>query len=72
MKTLTGAGLRARRDAAGMTQQQLADAIHISRVAVAMWETGRALPSAALLPQIAAALGCSIDELYEGGGHEAL
>ena len=47
-----------------VTQVQLAARLGVSKGTVAMWETGRSWPSAALLPQIAAALQCSIDELY--------
>lgn len=47
-----------------MTQEQLADSIGVTRGAVGMWEIGKCWPSAALLPQIADLLLCSIDELY--------
>ena len=57
------AGIKPRRIAARKTQQELADALAVERATVAMWETGRSWPSAALLPQIAA-LQCTIDELY--------
>lgn len=58
------AGLAPRRQRAGMTQQQLADLIGVARGTVAMWECGGVWPSARLLPLIAGALLCSIDELY--------
>ena len=58
------AGVAPRRRAAGLTQQELADALGISRSLVAMIETGQAWPSAAFLPAMAEVLGCSIDELY--------
>lgn len=66
MKTMPKhlAGIKPRRIAARKTQQELADALAVERATVAMWETGRSWPSAALLPQIAAALQCTIDELY--------
>lgn len=57
-------GLEPRRKALGMTQQDLAEKLFVNRAAVAMWETGTALPRAALLPTIARLLQCSIDELY--------
>ena len=59
------AGVAPRRRAAGLTQQELADALGISRSLVAMIETGQAWPSAAFLPAMAEVLGCSIDELYQ-------
>lgn len=57
-------GIRAKRKAAGMTLEQLADRLHVTRQAVCRWEVGDALPTADRLPDIAAALGCSIDDLY--------
>lgn len=57
-------GLPARRKAAGFTQEEFAEALGVTRSALAAWETGRAWPSAAILPQIADLLLCSIDELY--------
>ena len=58
------AGIKPRRVAARKTQQELADALAVERATVAMWETGRSWPSAALLPQIAALLNYSIDDLF--------
>lgn len=57
-------GLEPRRKALGMTQRELAEKLFVNRAAIAMWETGAALPRAALLPTIAKLLQCSIDELY--------
>ena len=57
-------GLRPRRLALGLTQQQLADALCMQRTNIAVWETGQGLPSAALLPRLAELLHCSIDELF--------
>ena len=57
-------GIRAKRKAAGMTLEQLADRLHVTRQAVCRWEVGDALPTADRLPEIAAALGCTIDDLY--------
>ena len=57
-------GLRPRRIAQGLTQQQLADVLELNRSTVAVWETGQGLPSAALLPRLAELLHCSIDELF--------
>lgn len=58
-------GLRARRKAAGLTQEDLAAALGCTRQAVVAWERGDVLPTADRLPQLAKALGCSIDELYQ-------
>lgn len=60
-------GIRAKRKAAGMTLQELADRTGVTGAAVGMWERGETLPSADKLPEIARALGCSIDELFQEG-----
>lgn len=57
-------GIRARRKAAGMTLEELAAAVGCTLQAVGCWERGQTLPTADRLPAIAAALGCSIDDLY--------
>jgi len=58
-------GLAARRKAAGYTQSSLASLLGVSQAAVAAWESGIKLPSAHKLPSIAAALHCTIDDLYK-------
>lgn len=52
------------RDKIGMTQKQLSELLGVSRASVAMWETGKSMPRADMLPLIAAFLGCTIDDLY--------
>lgn len=49
---------------AGLMQSELADILHVTRQLVSMWETERAWPSTHLLPDLAAALGCTIDDLF--------
>lgn len=63
-------GLPGRRKTAGFTQEAFAEALGVTRSALAAWETGRAWPSAAILPQIADLLLCSIDELYKAPAPE--
>ena len=41
----------------GLSQQQLADRLHVERPSVANWEAGRRVPDATLIFQIAEALG---------------
>lgn len=55
--------LAVRRATLGMTQQQFADKLGVSRSRVAMWETGASAPRAGMLTAIADALHCSVDEL---------
>lgn len=57
-------GIRPRRRAAGMTLEDLAAAVGCSLQAVSCWERGQTMPTADRLPQLARALGCTIDELY--------
>lgn len=65
-------GLCAARKASTYTQAQLADKLGVSRAAIAKWETGSAFPRADMLPTIAAALCCSIDDLFaDPGGDNA-
>lgn len=52
------------REAANLTQQELANAMGVVRSAVTNWETENALPRARQLPLLARVLGCTIDELY--------
>lgn len=61
---ITLPGIRPRRKAAGMTLEDLAAALGCTLQAVACWERGQTLPTADRLPALAAALGCSIDDLY--------
>lgn len=59
-----GQRLASLRKAAGFTQVELAAELGISQRMVAYYESPAATPPANLLPQIAAALGVSIDELF--------
>ena len=52
------------RQAAGMTQFELATRINVNQTAVSQWERGTALPSCDKLPEIADALKCTIDALF--------
>lgn len=48
---------------AGLSQEQLADRLGVSRQAVSKWETGEAMPDATKLAPLAKALGVSVDWL---------
>lgn len=52
------------REAAGVTQHELAAALEIDRTTVSKWEVGAAKPRAELLPALAAALHCTINDLF--------
>lgn len=55
----------------GMTQQQLADCLHLSNKTISKWETGEGLPDISSLPALAQALGVTVDALLEGGAPHA-
>ena len=55
--------IRAVRIAAGMTQQQLADALGVAQQSVTRWETGEREPRVSTLKRIAAVLGCDLSAL---------
>lgn len=56
--------MKRRRQAAGMSQEALAARIGVSQSSLQQWEQGRYWPSAFWLPKLAAALMCSIEELF--------
>lgn len=49
-----------------MTQQELADRLHVTNKAVSKWECGKSLPDMATLEPLAAALDVSLEELLSG------
>lgn len=58
-----GAFLSEQRREKGLTQKQLAEALHLSPQAVSKWERARSLPDIAVWPQLADALGVTLAEL---------
>lgn len=52
------------REAAGLTQAEVARVMGVDPAAVARWDTGQLLPRAAKLPRLADLFGCTIDALY--------
>lgn len=63
---LTGTVIKELREAAGLTQWELAERIGVSDKAISKWETARGLPDISLLQPLAAALGISVSELLSG------
>ncbi|HEY0185806.1 MAG TPA: helix-turn-helix transcriptional regulator [Rhodopila sp.] len=58
--------IRIARKDRGMTQDELADRVGVSRSAVAQWETGRAGQVTGNLTRIASALELSVEYLMDG------
>lgn len=52
------------RQAAGLTQADLARRVGVNKCAVCRWDSGKAMPRADKLPQLAAVLGCTVAALY--------
>ena len=65
-KYVTGAVIRRLREEKQLTQEELAERIHVSGKAVSKWETGRGYPDISLLEPLAEALGISVIELLSG------
>ncbi|MFT8838090.1 helix-turn-helix domain-containing protein [Liquorilactobacillus satsumensis] len=63
MQLYIGPVLTAQRKQKGITQQQLADFIGVSKAAVSKWETGQTYPDITLLPALAAYFDLRIDDL---------
>ena len=64
---VTGAVIRMLRESKRMTQEELAERIHVSAKAVSKWETGKGFPDVSLLEPLSETLGISVIELLNGG-----
>ena len=60
-----GENIKARREAAGMTQAKLAEAVGVSVSMICQIERGTKVPSLPLGAQIAACVGCKLEDLIE-------
>ena len=56
-------GFSSARMKAGLSQRAVAEKMNVSPAAVALWDTGKSKPRAALLPKLAELYGCTVDEL---------
>ena len=57
--------IKEHRQACGLSQQELACELNVTQACVAQWERGISMPTSSKLPQLAQALHCTIDELYD-------
>lgn len=62
-----GEGIRRRRREAGLTQEQLAEALGVTTGAVHKWESGKAAPELEKLVELAAFFEVSVDALLDYG-----
>ena len=58
--------LRELRKSKGLTQEELAEALYVSRTAISKWESGRGYPNIDSLKEIASYFSVTIDELLTG------
>lgn len=64
--------LKSAREAAGLSQKALAEALGVAQTAVSSWERGRTEPSRAMTAKLADALGCGLAALELGQAAAAL
>ncbi len=60
--------IKQKRVSLNMTQDTLAEQLGVTQSAIAIWETGRAMPRADKLPEIARVLGCEVSDLFTKEG----
>ena len=63
---VTGAVIRVLRETKALTQEELAERVHVSSKAVSKWETGQGFPDISLIEPLACALDISVIELLSG------
>lgn len=64
--------LRARREAAGLSQAALATAVGITRQSLLAAERGKQVPSTAIALRLARVLGCRVEDLFHLGAPDSL
>ena len=70
MKRTFGEALQTLRKQKGLSQQEFADLLHVSRSSVANWEADRRLPSASTIAQIADVLEVDVTQLFDAANEE--
>lgn len=65
-----GARLKARRGDLGLTQDELGEAIGVSKAAISRWESDKDYPSFEFLPRLKAALSVTLDDLVDGDSRD--
>lgn len=66
-----GKNLRRLRNRAGLTQQEIADKLDVSRVAIGQWESEKSMPRKANLEQLADLFGTTVADLMGEDGATA-
>lgn len=57
--------IKTKREAAGLSQEELARVSAVSRVSIARYESGKREPTLTIAAKLAAALNCSVDDLVD-------
>ena len=65
MSTSIGQQIRRHRLRCSMTQERLAELLNVTAQAVSKWENSASYPDITILPELSAALGITVDELFE-------
>lgn len=63
-RTFSPANLRRLRKQAGLSRRQLADMVGVSQLTISVYEQGRCTPSVKAVAALAAAFGCTLDDLF--------
>lgn len=58
--------IRAYRSSLGLSQEELAEAVYVTRQTVSNWETGKSYPDIQSLLRLSAFFGVSLDQLIKG------
>ena len=61
-----GASIRSIREKKGMSQVELAEKVNVTQYMLCQIERGTKVPSLPLSTEIAAALGCTLNDIVEG------
>lgn len=61
----TGSILKGLRDAAMLTQAELAEKVHVTRQAVSRWENDETIPGPDMLVQLSGVFGVSVDAILQ-------
>ena len=70
-KDKAAAFIEEKRKEKGLTQQQVAEALHVTRQAVSKWEQGETMPDILNCDALAALYGVSLDDLVHHEGEKA-
>lgn len=70
-RKVRGDEIRRRRNAANMTQAELAQLVGVASQAIVRWESGEQVPRPLSLRRLSLALHCRIDDLIDTSGVEA-